>query len=114
MNENVSGNLRDNIQENIHENLQEFAERKTSFQNARVMAGGMVTLLATIIAIYIGGWLMLLVPLKQTLEAFFAGMLTRQMLFATALKCAFSLTTGGAVWCAGYIISRKIIGYEDY
>ncbi len=110
---NIRSNIKENLQENIQENLHEFAERRKYYQYAKVMAGGMVTLIGTILAIYIGGWVMLLVPLKEAVTALLVGALTKRMILVTALKCALSLTTAGAIWCASYIINRKIIGYEE-
>lgn len=115
--ENMEEHIRDihdNIQENIQQNIHEFRNKKTSMQYARVMAGGMCSLIGTLLAIYIGGWLMILVPLKEAFGAFLLGTLTKKMIFFTTVKCMLSLTTGGAIWCGGYILNRKIGGYEEY
>ncbi len=110
---NLKENLKENIRENIQENIKEFEEKKTSMRYAKVMAGGMCSLLGTILAIYVGGWLMIFAPVKETLAAFVMGTLTKRMVLISALKCALSLTTAGAIWCCGYILNRKIIGYEE-
>jgi hypothetical protein len=73
----------------------------------------MCSLIGTILAIYVGGWLMILVPLKEAFTAFLFGALTKKLILITTLKCVLSLTTGGAIWCGGYILKNKIIGYEE-
>lgn len=120
MQENIKGNLEDNIfelHENIHENIQEniqkLKNKKTSMQYAKLMAGGMCSLIGTILAIYVGGWLMILVPIKETFTAFLLGELTKKLIILSTLKCALSLTTGSAIWCGGYVLKNKIIGYEE-
>ena len=105
-------NLKENIQENMQENIKEFQEKRNYMRYARVMAGGMCSLMGTLLAIYVGGWLMILVPLKETVAALFLGTITPKMVFTTAIKWLLSLTTAGAIWCAGYILNRKIVGHE--
>ncbi len=114
MRESIPGRLEENIHENIQENIKEMREKKTSLRYARLMAGGMCSLIGTLLAIYVGGWLMILAPLKDAFGAFLLGALTKKLVFITTVKCALSLTTGGAIWCGGYILNRKISGYEDY
>lgn len=109
----IQSNLKKNLQENFQENLQELNEKKDYIRYARLMAGGMCSLIGTLLAIYVGGWLMLLSPVKETIAAFFLGTVTRRMVIVAALKCAFSMTATGAIWCGGYILKRKIVGYEE-
>lgn len=104
--------LKENIHENLQENIKELKEKRNYMRYARRMAGGMCSLIGTLLAIYVGGWLMLLSPLKETAVAFFLGTITRRMVIVTTLKCAFSLPTVGAIWCGGYILNRRIVGYE--
>lgn len=80
---------------------------------ARLMAGGMCSLIGTVVALYVGGWMMLLFPLKETVSAMFLGTLTKKMVVCNAIKCLCSLTVLGAIWCCGYIAKCKIIGYEE-
>ena len=105
-------NLKENLRENIQENMKELQERKNYMHYARLMAGGMCSLIGTLLAIYVGGWLMLLYPLKETIVAFILGTLSRRMVIVTLIKCLLSLTTAGAIWCCGYILNRKLIGCE--
>ena len=42
----------------------EVEEKKTYFKYMRLMAGGACYLLFTLLAVYVGGWLMFLEPLK--------------------------------------------------
>jgi hypothetical protein len=131
MRENIQSNLEDNIyeihenlheiQQNIHEtfqenikgNIQQLHNRRTSMQYARMMAGGMCSLIGTILAIYVGAWLMILTPVKDIYTAFYLGKLTTGLIVISTLKCALSLTTGSAIWCGGYILKNKLIGYEE-
>lgn len=106
-------NIKENIQENIQENIKEFQEKRNYMRYARVMAGGMFSLIGTLLAIYVGGWLMIFAPIKETIAAYFLGTLTKKMVFSTIIKCVLSLTTAGAIWCVGYILKCKIIGYEE-
>ncbi len=110
----MESKLKDNIQENIQENIKEFQEKRNYMRYARAMAGGACSLISTLFAIYVGGWLMILSPLKDAVSAYFLGSLTRKMVITTALKWLLSLTTAGAIWCAGYILNRKITGHEEY
>lgn len=64
-------------------------------------------------ALYVGGWLMLLVPIKTLLTAFSAGNLTLTLLTKCIIKIAFSTTFGGFVWCLGYIGYNHFKGTED-
>jgi hypothetical protein len=109
----VQSKLKENIQENLKENINELKEKRNYMRYARRMAGGMCSLIGTLLAIYVGGWLMLLSPLKETVFAFFLGTVTKKMVIVTTIKCALSLTTVGAIWCGGYILNRKIVGYEE-
>ena len=113
MKENIRENIKENIPANVQENIEQFKVKRTSRQYARMMAGGMCSLIGTLLAIYVAGWLMLFVPVKEAFTAFMVGALTKKMVITTAIKCALSLTTGGAIWCGGYILSRKCIGYEE-
>ena len=103
-----------NLSDSIKDNIKELENKKTSWQYARAMAGGMCSLLGTLLAVYVGGWLMLLVPIKETITALMLGTLTKKLFFVTAVKCALSLTAAGAIWCAGYILDRKIAGHAEY
>lgn len=111
--ENLTENLKESIKENIQENIKELQERRNYTRYAKVMAGGMCSLICTFLAIYVGGWLMILEPLKDAVTAFSLGTLTRKMVVTTVLKWLFSLTIAGAIWCAGYILEHKIIGHEE-
>ena len=110
MQDNMTNNVQQNIRKNIKENIE---EKKNYMRYARIMAGGLCSLIGTILAIYVGGWLMIFKPLKAALFAYFAGSLTYKMIFTTAIKVAFSLTASGAIWCGGYIAKQKFIGYQE-
>ena len=108
----VQENLKDNLRENLQENIKELQERKSYMHYARLMAGGMCSLAGTLLAIYVGGWLMLLYPIKETIAAVILGTVSKKMVIVSLLKCLLSMTTAGAIWCCGYILNRKLAGYE--
>lgn len=65
-----------------------------------------INLTATVIALYIGGWVMLANSIFGTVAAFHAGTLTLTKLMIAAIKCALSATVAGAIWCVGYVIGN--------
>lgn len=111
--QNIHDSLQENIKENIKENIQELQNGKSNVQYARQIAGGMCFLIGTLLAIYVGGWLMIVAPLKELLNAFLLGKLTKELIVISTIKCALSLTAGSAIWCGGYILRNKMIGYEE-
>lgn len=111
--QNIHETFQENIKDNIKDNFKQLQNKRTSFQYARLMAGGMCSLIGTILAIYVGGWLMILTPIKELYTAFYFGRLTTGLIAINTIKCALSLTTGSAIWCGGYILKNKFIGYNE-
>lgn len=66
------------------------------------------TLLGSIIAIYIGGWVMFVKSIFGTYTAYMEGTLTFAYLVKAAIKCIMASTAAGAIWCGGYILGRKL------
>lgn len=64
-------------------------------------------------SIYVGGWLMLIKPIRGLLFAFSMKTLTFKFLVVSIIKIAFSTTFGGLVWCIGYIGYNFFKGTED-
>ncbi|MCI5621734.1 MAG: hypothetical protein MR355_09300 [Lachnospiraceae bacterium] len=91
----------------------EVEEKKTYFKYMRLMAGGACYLLFTLLAVYVGGWLMFLEPLKGSVTAYLAGELTVKRILVTLIKCLLSTTVAGAIWCIGYISRQKFIGHPE-
>ena len=63
--------------------------------------------------LYVGGWLMLIVPINELIIAFQDKSLTFTMLIFDIVKIALSATFGGFVWCIGYIGYNHFKGTED-
>ena len=66
------------------------------------------TLFGSIIAIYIGGWVMFAKSILGTYSAYTTGTLTFAYLVKAAIKCIMASTAAGAIWCGGYILGRKL------
>ena len=64
-------------------------------------------------SIYVGGWLMLIKPIRGLLLAYTMKTLTFRFLVTSIIKIAFSTTFGGLVWCIGYIGYNFFRGTED-
>lgn len=64
-------------------------------------------------SIYVGGWLMLILPIQEVLMAFDKGTLTFAMLAVNILKIALSTTFAGFVWTIGYIGYNYFRGTDD-
>lgn len=60
------------------------------------------------ISIYVGGWVLLIKPVKGTLAAHALGTLTFPQFAIAILKCVSSLTVAGLIWCMGYIASNHV------
>lgn len=82
-------------------------ETQISHKTLRLMIG-------TLLALYVGGWLMLCKPIQGVVSAYFAGNLTIGIIALAVFKCLLSVTVAGAIWCGGYIAKCKFIGHEDY
>lgn len=89
-------------------------EKKTYHKYMRLMAGSFFYLAFTVLALYVGGWLMLVSPIKEAIAAYFAGELTVKGILFTLIKCLLSTTVAGAIWSAGYITRQKFIGHPEY
>ncbi|MGN0341758.1 MAG: hypothetical protein ACI4DO_03100 [Roseburia sp.] len=89
-------------------------EKKVYHKYMRLMAGGICYLFFTLLAVYVGGWLMLLEPVKCSITAYVAGELTVKRILITLIKCLLSTTVTGAIWCIGYITKQKFIGHPEY
>lgn len=64
-------------------------------------------------SIYIGGWLMLVKPVRLLMYAYGTGTLSVKLLAVCVLKIVLSTTVAGLVWCVGYIGCNYFRGTED-
>lgn len=102
-------------EEIMREQINEKVDEKRSYSRyVRVAAGMTCYLAAMILALYVGGWMMIFKPIEATIAAYAAGTLTIKGLAVTALKCILSTTAAGAIWCSGYILKQKFIGHPEY
>ena len=66
-----------------------------------------------IASLYIGGWLMVVLPVKDMVNSFINHNLSAYLVFVDCIKIFFSSTLAGFVWCLGYIIYNYFKGTED-
>lgn len=64
-------------------------------------------------SVYVGGWMMLILPVQRLLGAYSAGMLSLSLVIVSAIKIFLSLTVAGFFWCVGYVGYNHFIGTED-
>lgn len=69
--------------------------------------------LGTIAAVYVGGWLMFLQPIKMLFLAFQGGTLSVSFVCICVIKILLSATFAGLVWCIGYIGCNYFKGVEE-
>lgn len=106
--------MKENIAEKKETIGKQIEERRTYRRYMRLMAGGAFSLLGTLLAIYIGGWIMILKPIQGTVGAFMTGGLTVSDVVGTLVKVVCAMPVAGAIWCCGYILKRKCIGHPEY
>lgn len=82
-------------------------------RNLRMLLSAAVYGFGLLASIYIGGWVMILEPIKSTITAYTLGTLTLQRLIIAIVKCFCSLTVAGLIWCMGYIASNYIYDSRD-
>ena len=66
-----------------------------------------ISLLGTLLAIYVGGYWLLFRPVCFLINGFTAGILTRQDLIICIVKIFLASTAAGAIWCVFDIIAGK-------
>lgn len=65
-------------------------------------------ILGSILALYVGGWVMFLHAAWIAYLAFMAGTLTLIKALLTVVSMFFSVTVIGGIWSLGYMIGRKL------
>lgn len=66
-----------------------------------------ISILGTILALYVGGYWFFIHPVRFLYAAFLAGTLTRKALLGSIIKIFLASTVGGAIWCICDIIAGK-------
>ena len=69
--------------------------------------------IGVVAGIYIGGWRMLILPLRQLLYALAHHNFTTSFIAICVLKMVLSLTVGGILFCVGYIGYNSFKGKDD-
>lgn len=99
----------------MREELKECVDEKRTYgRTIRVLLGCACSLVGTILALYVGGWMMIFKPVEGMVLSYMAGTLTIRGVILTAVKCILSTTAAGAIWCGGYILKNKFIGHPEY
>lgn len=66
-----------------------------------------------LVALYVGFWKMVCIPVQDLYCALTGGQITWTLLLTCAVKIMFSATLAGAIWCIGYIGYNHFKGIED-
>lgn len=77
------------------------------------MLGVICYALGVFCALYVGGYLMLIKPIRVLVNAFSQGTLTFSLLIYNIIIIALSTTFAGFVWCIGYIGYNFFKGNDD-
>lgn len=77
-------------------------------RNIRIILSFCVYGIGLAAAIYIGGWMMIVKPVKGAIAAHFLGTLTIGQIISTLTKLICSATVAGFIWCLGYIASNRV------
>lgn len=64
----------------------------------------------TCLALFIGVYVLLIIPIMELVNSLAAGTLTKTLLLVCILKVFFASTVGGFIWCLFDIISSHIKG----
>ena len=88
-------------------------EREKMGRNIRMALSVAIYILGLAVSVYVGGWIMLLKPVKETIAAYTLGTLTLTQLLISVIKCISSMTVSGLIWCIGYIASNHIFDSRD-
>lgn len=70
-------------------------------------------LIGVLVAVYVGGWLMLFLPIRTLVGAFAEGSWTFPFVLANLIKIVLSATIAGLIWCFGYMGYNHFKGPED-
>ena len=82
-------------------------------RNIRMALSVAIYILGLAVSVYVGGWIMLLKPVKETIAAYTLGTFTLTQLLISVIKCISSMTVSGLIWCIGYIASNHIFDSRD-
>lgn len=82
-------------------------------RNIKFCLAIVIYLIGLAVSVYVGGWVMLIQPIRGTITAYTLGTLTLRQLVINVIKCISSLTVAGRIWCIGYIASNHVYDSRD-
>ncbi len=82
-------------------------------RNFRIILATAIYILGLVVSVYVGGWVLLLKPVKEMIAAYTLGTLTLPQLVISVAKCISSMTVAGLIWCMGYMASNHIFDSRD-
>lgn len=82
-------------------------------RNMRIILAVLVYGIGLVASVYVGGWVMIIKPVKGAIVAHAMGTLTFYQLVITILKCICSTTVAGFIWILGYIASNHVFDSRD-
>ena len=88
-------------------------ETQISHKTLRLMIGTLCSVIGTLLALYVGGWLMLCKPIQGVVSAYFAGNLTIGIIALAVFKCLLSVTVAAVSYTHLATIIRLLIIAEQ-
>ena len=82
-------------------------------RNIKFCLAIVIYLIGLAVSVYVGGWVMLIQPIRGTITAYTLGTLTLRQLVINVIKCISSLTVAGLIWCIVYIASNHVYDSRD-
>jgi len=82
-------------------------------RNIKFCLAIVIYLIGLAVSVYVGGWVMLIQPIRGTITAYTLGTLTLRQLVINVIKCISSLIVAGLIWCIGYIASNHVYDSRD-
>lgn len=69
-----------------------------------------IKIIGTFLALFIGVYVLFIIPILELINSLSAGTLTKTLLLVCIVKVFFASTVGGFIWCLFDIISSHIKG----
>lgn len=108
-NENVvKHDIMEHQREKIAQQKELLRQHKEQWRIYNKIVFSLCILIGTLIAIYVGGWLMFVKSIIGTYMAYTTKTLTFSYFVKAVIKCITAATVAGAIWCGGYIVGRKL------
>lgn len=82
-------------------------------RRVRIILSKMIYLIGIAVSVYIGGWVMVVRPVRSLVASYVLGELQLAQVVITAVKCLCSMTVSGFIWCIGYMASNYVFDLRD-